>query len=1132
MNLYSYIAFFVTLVYLGLGYSLYRQDKKSQLYRVFFFLCMVFAFWVFCFAFYISVKTARNFWSWYELSSLGWCMMPSLFLHFVFLLSKRQDILKKTWTYFTLYLPSLILFYRSLTSHILASGFIPEKDFNIIILSMNDDWIWAFLLYFHLFSILSIVLLFLWSRRTPDELERKQARIILLFSVITVALGMIPNIILPAMGIYHVPAMAPLITVFWIIGIYYSLVHFRTRVITTGIASDEIISNMNDLLILLDPNNNIIKINDQVHKLLGYREDELINTPFSSIIMENDALNKVLKMMPESRVQHYNGESYLVTRTKEYIPVNVSLTGMSNRNTGFLGTVILARDLRNVHYIKQLQEEVAKRIKVETEVEELKRQIEFILGSTKVNLDIIDADYNLIYVDPEWKKSYGDLAGRKCYEYFMGKQERCGICGIDQALKTKSIQIYEQNLVKENNRIIRVTTLPYQNDKGEWLVAEVNVDITDMKKAEDTLRESEERYRRLVELAPDAIVVHSQGKVVFINMVGVRLFGFKNAEECVGQPIYKFVHQESHDLVQERVRQMLEEKQAVPLVEEKFIRKDGSLIDVEVAAGPLVYQGKPSIQVVFRDITERKNMEEERKHRIEMLLYHQKSLYELSKLDFYDFENSLKKIAEACATTLNTDRLGIWFLNPGQTELHCGDLFLKDTNRHEQEQNYTVGVFNKYFKVLYHQHIIMVNAEDELSKHYHDIIETFMTPFDVKSIMIAPFWFQEKIVGIITLEMCKTARVWSLEEQEFAASAAEIISLVLVANERKKAEEQLRFISLHDPLTGLFNRAYFEEQLKGLYEAGNEDAIGIIVCDIDGLKIINDTLGHDKGDMLLLGVKRVLRNSIRPDDIPARVGGDEFAVLLNRTSKEEVENICHRIRDEVGLYNKEKLELPLSLSVGYAISLVSGKDMVELFKEADNNMYREKLHHRQSLRNAIVQTLMKALEERDFITEGHADRLQKIVEDLANAIRLPEQKIADLKLLAQFHDIGKVGISDRILFKPGPLTKEEYEEMKRHPEIGNRIALSSADLTPIADWILKHQEWWNGKGYPLGLSGEDIPLEARILAIADAFDAMTSDRPYRKAMPKKAAIDEIQRNAGIQFDPALVNVFITLLKNE
>ncbi len=193
-------------------------------------------------------------------------------------------------------------------------------------------------------------------------------------------------------------------------------------------------------------------------------------------------------------------------------------------------------------------------------------------------------------------------------------------------------------------------------------------------------------------------------------------------------------------------------------------------------------------------------------------------------------------------------------------------------------------------------------------------------------------------------------------------------------------------------------------------------------------------------------------------------------------------------------------------------------------------MYRRKLYRNQSVRSTIVKALINTLKARDLTSERHVTRSEELLAGMACLIGLPESTAQDLALFAKFHDIGKVAVSDSILSKDGPLTPEEWGEMKRHPEIGYRIASSTPDLVPIADWILKHHEWWNGQGYPLGIKGEEIPIECRLMAIVDAYEAMTSIRPYRKALSFQDAIDQLSSHSGTQFDPELVKTFLKMLE--
>ena len=410
-----------------------------------------------------------------------------------------------------------------------------------------------------------------------------------------------------------------------------------------------------------------------------------------------------------------------------------------------------------------------------------------------------------------------------------------------------------------------------------------------------------------------------------------------------------------------------------------------------------------------------------------------------------------------------------------------------------------------------------------------------------EAVVYFPLKSSDEVVGVIGLWHTEKGKVFNKKDVANIEQLANLASIAYETaylyreaqkelNERKQAEERLQYQSFHDSLTGLYNRTYFEEEMRRM-DLRRDGAVSLFVFDVDGLKLINDTLGHDKGDQLLHNAGRMLQTCFRDSDVVARIGGDEYAALVPDTDEADAKQICARIHQLLLDWNNANDEV-LSLSVGFSSSSRPDITMRELFKRADDSMYREKLHRRQSTRSAIVQTVMKLLEARDFITEGHADRMQDLVVLMGRDLGFSEARLADMRLFAQFHDVGKVGIPDRILLKAGPLDPDEKEEMRRHCEIGYRIAQSAPDLMPIAEWVLKHQEWWNGQGYPLGISGEDIPLECRILSIVDAYDAMTSDRPYRKALDHAVAVTELRHCAGSQFEPTLVERFIRLLNGK
>ncbi len=359
--------------------------------------------------------------------------------------------------------------------------------------------------------------------------------------------------------------------------------------------------------------------------------------------------------------------------------------------------------------------------------------------------------------------------------------------------------------------------------------------------------------------------------------------------------------------------------------------------------------------------------------------------------------------------------------------------------------------------------------------------------------------------------------------------------IIIDISEQKMREAQIRYMEDHDYLTGLYNRKYYEEAMEHLASADHLP-IAVMSVDINGLRLVNESFGYPEGDMLLKTTSKILQSCCRPDDVLARVSGGGFGLLLPNTDHEAALGIQKLIEATCMIYNQNtRTKLyDINLSVGYSIKETAEGDIRQTDKLANEFLRERKLLNRKSSHSDIITSMMSIVNEKSHLTEEHAVRLASLCKKIGERLNLPPQSLDELELLAMLHDIGKVGIDDRILNKPDRLDEDEWTIMKRHPEIGHRIAKSSSVLEPVAEYILSHHERWDGKGYPRGLKGEEIPLISRILAVADAYDAMTEDRVYRKAMPKEEAITEIRNNAGVQFDPRVVQIFCEslFLENE
>ena len=350
--------------------------------------------------------------------------------------------------------------------------------------------------------------------------------------------------------------------------------------------------------------------------------------------------------------------------------------------------------------------------------------------------------------------------------------------------------------------------------------------------------------------------------------------------------------------------------------------------------------------------------------------------------------------------------------------------------------------------------------------------------------------------------------------------------LIIDITESKNRELKIMYMNDHDNLTDLYNRRYFFEEIKRRDNKENLP-LSIILGNLNGIRLINNAFGNEYGDELIKATAQIMLNSCGEEVIVARIGGDDFGILLPNTDSKKCHEIIEKIKKFCEEYESKKggFLQNINITIGYGTKNDIKENILDIYTLAQDNMYKSKLLDRKSSHGDIMSAIMAALFAKSQETENHAKRLAEISKQIGIKLKLPTNSLVLLELLSMLHDIGKMGINDQILNKPGKLTEEEWSVMKRHPEIGYKIAISSPELEPIAEYILTHHERWDGNGYPGGLKGEEIPLLSRIVSIADAYDAMTEERIYRQSISSEEAAAEINRCAGTQFDPEIVKVF-------
>lgn len=730
-----------------------------------------------------------------------------------------------------------------------------------------------------------------------------------------------------------------------------------------------------------------------------------------------------------------------------------------------------------------------------------------LLDAVKRDQALIDAIFDSIpgylYVYDEtgrlikWNKQHETMTGYSASELSMmtlddwfGQEDRAKVKAAVHDIFAAGYGDVEAHLILKNGEkmLVRSSGAPFLWD-GKQYFAGIGVDITEQREVQEALLESQSILNAAFENSQTGIAIADapSGKLRYVNKAGLLVRG-KSKEELV-QDIdshsyvgsWNIFHVDGTPYTEDEIPLTRAIRYGETFSNEFMIRRD-DLEDRYVFANatPIRDSGgtiKAGI-VVFFDITERKNIEMQLQHNMDDLLESQR----IAHLGTWrmDFATDYIVWSDELYRIYGLDPVG-----PPPPYIEQMKLFTKES-------------WERLSSTMKHTKTTGDPCELELETVTQEGSHGWLW------VRIEAVWDQE---GTIT-------GLWG---------AAQDIT------DRKHTERELLYLSNHDHLTTLYNRRYFEEALKGLDTRENLP-LSIIMCDVNGLKLVNDSFGHNSGDALLNCAAKILKNACRNSDIIARIGGDEFVVVLPKTTEEETEAIANHMKE---LTTKEQVaNVELSISFGFETKSKENQSIVEVLSNAENHMYRHKLYERSSVRSKTIDLIMNTLFEKSIREAMHSSRVSRICQAIALKMQFSKDAANQMRIAGLIHDIGKIGVDETILNKPGRLTPEERSDIERHPEIGWRILSSTIEFSELAQFVLNHHENWDGSGYPNGLKGEAIQIEARIISVADSYDAMTSERSYKKGMSQEEATNELKRCAGTQFDPKIVDVFVHLVLPE
>ncbi len=734
-----------------------------------------------------------------------------------------------------------------------------------------------------------------------------------------------------------------------------------------------------------------------------------------------------------------------------------------------------------------------------------------------------------------------EIIGKNWFDNFIPENSRQEIKAVFSRIISgeNDLDEYYENIILNKNkeeRLIRWHNNVIRNESGN-IEATISFgqDITDTQHTDEVILDLEKRYCELIKTMHDFVAeIDLKGNYQYVNQSFLKATGYEN-KDVIGKNFFSFLHPDDIETIMSHCHSVQETKKPIYNCEYRFRKKDGNYLYLLTNGDPL-FDSKGNLKSIMQvsfDISDRKKTEE-------ALIISQKEkdliLSNLSELVTYqDPQLRIIWANKAAADSVKMapeDLIG----------KHCYELWHKSKKPCVD--------------------CPIVKARDTGKPQVKEMIFKDDTRWIIHGQPIKDD--SGNVIGIV--ETTQNITNFRNTQEQLLKTNKELV----------KSHKRLKELTLKDYQTGLYNHLYLADIIEAEFCRARRhgNSLSAIMLDIDYFKSINDVYGFKFGDLVLKQFAKQLKRMVRRYDIVVRFGGEEFIIISAGMDRSEALFLSRRILDAINLYNfgdkKQSVKLKVSIAVASCPEdkVVKGMDLIEKTEHilnevkeyGGNNVYSsldiknkkapvklskaetkedisllkkriDKLTKRsnQNLIEAVF-AFAKTIEVKDHYTGEHGEHIVYYATEMARELNLPKPEIENIKQAAILHDLGKVGISETILRKKAKLTQQEFDEIKKHPQIGVDIIRPIQFLHGIIPFILYHHERWDGKGYPSGLKGEEIPMGARIISVADVFHALTSNRPYRKAYGKEEALKIIKEGSGSQFDPRVVNVFLKIIK--